>query len=161
MVKVKFIEKEEVPIVWGKDDGVHYITGTYKKDKPNKDIGYQKWQVRKTYEVEMEYEIVAKTKEEAEDLLEKEECIKLEDVDGYGKTCMETITGKHSNDMSGDEPTTWKKIEEYVPSEDTDYDTDRKFINYEDATWSKDDFEWYKNEDGTNIKKEAHGSTNT
>ena len=33
MVKVKFVEKEEVPIVWGKDDGVHYITGTYKKDK--------------------------------------------------------------------------------------------------------------------------------
>ena len=29
------IEKEEVPIVWGKDDGVHYVTGTYKKDKPN------------------------------------------------------------------------------------------------------------------------------
>ena len=30
---------EEVPIVWGKDDGIHYITGTYKKDIPNKDIG--------------------------------------------------------------------------------------------------------------------------
>ena len=161
MVKVKFIEKEEVPIVWGKDDGVHYITGTYKKDKPNDDIGYQKWEVRKTYEVEMEYEIVAKTKEEAEALLEKEEVIRVEEVDGYGKTFRETIQGKHSNDMSGDEPTTWKKIEECVPSEDTDYDTDRKFKNYEDSDWSKDEYEWYKNEDGTDIKKEANGSTNT
>ena len=138
------------------------INGTYKKDMPSKDIGYQKWEVRKTYEVEMVYEIVAKTQKDADELLEKEECIKLEDVDGYGKTFRETITGKHSNDMSGDEVATWKKIEECIPSEDTDSDNDFKpFINYEDATWSKDDFEWYKNEDGTNIKKEEHGSTNT
>ena len=138
------------------------INGTYKKDMPSKDIGYQKWEVRKTYEVEMLYEIVAKTQKDADELLEKEECIKLEDVDGYGKTFRETITGKHSNDMSGDEVATWKKIEECIPSEDTDSDNDFKpFINYEDATWSKDDFEWYKNEDGTNIKKEEHGSTNT
>ena len=153
MVKVKFIEKEEVPIVWGKDDGVHYVTGTYKKDKPNKDIGYQKWLVRKTYEVDMEYEIVAKTKEEAEELLSKEEKINLEEVDGYGKTFRETIQGKHVNDMSGDEPTTWKKIEECVPSEDTDIDTDRKFINYDDSVWTTDEYEWTKNEDGTDVKK--------
>ena len=130
------------------------INGTYKKDKPNKSIGYQKWEVRKTYEVEMVYEIVAKTREVADELLEKEECIKLEDVDGYGKTFLETITGKHSNDMSGDEVTTWKKVEECVPSEDTDSDNDFKpFLNYEDTTWSKDDYEWFKKEDGTNIKK--------
>jgi len=130
------------------------INGTYKKDMPNEDIGYQKWEVVKTYEVEMTYEIVAKTKEDAENLLEKEECIKLENVDGYGKTFLETITGKHSNDMSGDEPTTWTKVEECIPSEDTDSDNDFKpFLNYEDTTWSKDDYEWFKNEDGTNIKK--------
>ena len=73
---------EEVPIVWGKDDGVHYITGTYKKDTPSKDIGYQKWEVRKTYEVEMIYEITAKTKEEAEELLERKEDPK-EEIDDY------------------------------------------------------------------------------
>ena len=122
---------EEVPIVWGKDDGVHYVTGTYKKDKPNEEIGYQKWEVRKTYEVEMTYEIVAKTKKEAEDLLERKEIVKVEDE---GKL---------------------KKIEECIPSEDTDYDTDQQFKNYEDPDWSKDEYEWYKNEDGTNIKKEV------
>ena len=153
MVKVKFIEKEEVPIVWGKDDGVHYVTGTYKKDKPNKDIGYQKWEVIKTYEVEARYEIVAKTKEEAEALLERRETPN-EEVDDYGDTFRDTIKSKFTNDLSGDEPTTWKKIEECIPSEDTDGDNDFKpFINYEDANWSKDGYEWLKKEDGTNIEK--------
>ena len=144
---------EEVPIVWGKDDGVHYVTGTYKKDKPNEDIGYQKWEVRKTYEVEMVYEIVAKTKEEAEALLDKEEIVKVEDVDGYGKTFRETITGGAITDMSSDEPTVWTKIEECIPGEDTDTDTNQTYKNYEDSDWSKDEYEWLKNEDGTNISK--------
>ena len=141
MTQVKFVQYPPI------------INGTYKKDSPDKEIGYQKWEVRKTYEVEMAYEIVAKTKEEAEELLEKEECIKLEDVDGYGND-RATIQGKHSNDMSGDEPTKWEKVEECIPSEDTDSDNDFKpYINYEDATWSKDDWEWLKNEDGTDIKE--------
>ena len=65
MVQIKFVK--EIPI----------INGTYKKDKPNGEIGYQKWQVKKTYEVEMEYEIVAKTKEEAEELLSNKEHINV------------------------------------------------------------------------------------
>jgi len=149
MTQVKFVQYPPI------------INGTYKKDTPSSDIGYQKWLVRKVYEVEMEYEIVAKTKEEAEELLSKEEVVKVEDVDGFGKTFRESIQGKHVNDMDGDEPTTWKKIEECIPREDTDIDTDKVFLNYEDPDWSKDDWEWYKNEDGTDIKKEAHGSTNT
>ena len=140
----KQIERDYPPI----------INGTYKKDKPNKDIGYQKWEVTKTYEVEMVYEIVAKTKEEAEELLDTKEIVKVEDVDDYGKTFRETIQGKHSNDMSGDEPVVWKKVEECVPSEDTDSDNDFKpFLNYEDTTWSKEDYEWHKNENGTDIEK--------
>ena len=143
MTQIKFVK--EIPI----------INGTYKKDKPNKEIGYQKWQVRKTYEVEMEYEIVAKTRKEADDILESKECIKVEDVDDYGETFRETITGKHVNDMSGDEPVEWKKIEECLPRNDEDMDNDYKpFLNYEDPDWSKEDFEWVKNEDGTNITKE-------
>ena len=149
MVQIKFVK--EIPI----------INGTYKKDTPSNDIGYQKWRVRKTYEVDMEYIITAKTFKEMEELLEQKECIKVDYVDDYGKTFRETIQGKHVNDMQGDEPTTWKKIEECVPREDTDMDTDKIFLNYEDPDWSKEDFEWVKNEDGTNIKKEANGSTNT
>jgi hypothetical protein len=145
MTQIKFVK--EIPI----------INGTYKKDTPHDEIGYQKWRVRKTYEVEMEYEIVTKTKEEAEELLEKKECVKVEDIDDYGDTFRETINGKHVNDMSGDEPVEWKKIEECLPRDDIDIDTDKRFLNYEDPDWVSDDYEWVKNEDGTNItKEEAH-----
>ena len=139
MVQIKFVK--EIPI----------INGTYKKDTPNGEIGYQKWQVRKTYEVEMEYEIVAKTRKEAEELLEKKECVKVEEVDDYGETFRETIKGRHVNDMSGDEPVSWKKIEECLPRDDEDIDTGKRFLNYEDPDWSEDDFDWVKNEDGTQI----------
>ena len=54
--------------------------------------------------------------------------------------------------MSGDEPVSWKKIGECIPREDTDIDTDKKYVNYEDPEWSSDDWDWLKNEDGTNIK---------
>ena len=129
------------------------INGTYKKDTPNKDIGYQKWEVTKTYEVTMIYEVVAKTKEEAEELFDRKEDPK-EEIDEYGHTFRETIKSKYYFDLSGDEPVEWKKIEECLPSEDTDYDTNQTYKNYEDSDWSKDEYEWLKNEDGTNIKKE-------
>jgi hypothetical protein len=128
------------------------INGTYKKDNPNEDIGYQKWEVEKTYEVTMIYEIVAKTKEEAKDLLDRKENPK-EEIDDHGKTFRETIKSRYYFDLSGDEPTTWKKIEECVPMEDTDSDNDFKpFINYEDTDWTKDDYQWRKKENGTDIE---------
>ena len=148
MTQIKFVK--EIPI----------INGSYKKDTPDKEIGYQKWLVKKTYEVEVEYEIVAKTKEKAEELLSNKECIKVEDVDDYGDTFRETIKGRHVNDMSGDEPVEWRKVEECLPRDDEDIDTGKRFLNYEASDWSKDDLEWVKNEDGTNItKEEAHGHT--
>ena len=39
-----------------------------------------------------------------------------------------------------------------MPTEDRDIDTDKFFLNYADPCWSKDEFEWQKNEDGTNIE---------
>jgi len=140
-MQIKFVK--EIPI----------INGTYKKDTPDKEIGYQKWQVKKTYEVEMEYEIVAKTKEEAEEILSHKERIEVEDVDDYGETFRETIKGKHVNDLSGDEHVEWKKIEECLPRDDEDIDTGKRFLNYEDPHWISDDYEWVKNEDGTNTTK--------
>ena len=47
--------------------------------------------------------------------LKRKKCVKVEEVDDYGDTFRETITGKHVNDMSGDEPVEWKKIEECIP----------------------------------------------
>ena len=142
MTQIKFVK--EIPI----------INGTYKKDRPHSEIGFQKWRIRKTHEVIMEYEIVAKTKEEADALLEKKECVKVDYVDDYGDTLFETITGRSISDFSGDEIVEWKKIEECLPRDDEDIDTGKRFLNYEDPDWSKQDFEWVKNEDGTNITKE-------
>ena len=142
MVQIKFVK--EIPI----------INGTYKKDTPNGDIGYQKWEVRKTYEVDMLYEVVAKTRAEAEELFDKKEGVTVENVDDYGNTFRETITGKHVNDMSGDESVSWDKVEECIPRHDEDMDNNYKpFLNYEDPDWSKDIHEWYKNEDGTLINE--------
>ena len=148
MVQIKFVK--EIPI----------INGTYKKDTPNGEIGYQKWEVEVPYEVVYRYTITAKTKSEADEMLDKYQS-SSEEIDEYGKTFRETIQSNVVNDMQGDEPTTWKKIEECIPREDTDMDTDKRFLNYEDPDWTKDEYEWYKNEDGTDIKKEANGSTNT
>jgi len=128
------------------------INGSYKKDDPNEEIGYQKWEVRKTYEVDVLYTIVAKTKKEAEELLERKETPE-EEIDEYGDTSRETIKSKFTSDLSGDEPTTWKKVEECVPREDTDIDTNERFLNYDDPDWISDDYEWLKNEDGTDIKE--------
>ena len=129
------------------------INGTYKKDSPNEDIGYQKWEVTKTYEVTMIYTITAKTKEQAEELLDHKENPK-EEIDEHGKTFRETIKSRYYFDLSGDEPVEWKKIEECVPTEDTDGDNDFKpFINYEDPDWTKEDYQWRKNENGTDIKE--------
>ena len=129
------------------------INGTYKKDNPNEDIGYQKWEVTKTYEVTMIYTITAKTKEQAEELLDHKENPK-EEIDEYGKTFKETIKSRYYFDLSGDEPVEWKKIEECVPNEDTNSDNDfAYFLNYEDPDWTKDDYQWRKNENGTDIKE--------
>ena len=148
MTQVKFVQYPPI------------INGTYKKDTPNGEIGYQKWEVEVPYEVVYRYTITAKTKSEADEMLDKYQS-SSEEIDEYGKTFRETIQSKVVNDMQGDEPTTWKKIEECIPREDTDMDTDKRFLNYEDPDWTKDEYEWLKNEDGTDIKKEAHGSTNT
>ena len=148
MTQVKFVQFPPI------------INGTYKKDTPNGEIGYQKWEVEVPYEVVYRYTITAKTKSEADEMLDKYQS-SSEEIDEYGKTFRETIQSKVVNDIQGDETKTWKKLEECIPREDTDIDTDQRFLNYEDPDWSTDDWNWYKNEDGTDIKKEAHGSTNT
>ena len=50
MTQVKFVQYPPI------------INGTYKKDTPNGEIGYQKWEVEVPYEVVYRYTITAKTK---------------------------------------------------------------------------------------------------
>ena len=137
------------------------IDGTYMKDTPNSQVGFQKFEIEKIYTVRIRYEVVHKTKDEADQLVEKEHECK---VDDYLHACGEPYPSEiqqKTYDVETEDEGKLRKIEECVPRDDTDIDTDKRFLNYDDPEWSKDDFEWFKNEDGTDIKKEAHGSTNT
>ena len=137
------------------------INGTYMKDTPNSQVGFQKFEVEKTYTVRIRYEVVHKTKDKAEQLVdENHEC----KIDDYLHECGEPYPSElqlKDVDVETEDEGKFRKIEECIPRDDTDFDTDKRFLNYDDPEWSKDDFEWYKNEDGTNIKKGEHGSTNT
>ena len=131
------------------------IDGTYMKDTPNSQVGFQKFEVEKTYTVRIRYEVVHKTKDKAEQLVdENHEC----KIDDYLHACGEPYPSEiqqKTYDVETEDEGTLKKIEECIPRDDIDYDTDKRFLNYDDPEWSKDDFEWYKNEDGTDIKKEV------
>ena len=149
MVKIKFVQYPPI------------INGTYMKDTPNSQVGFQKFEIEKTYIVRIRYEVVHKTKDKADQLVEKEHECK---VDDYLHACGEPYPSEieqKTYDVETEDEGTLKKIEECIPRDDTDIDTDKRFLNYDDPEWSKDDFEWFKNEDGTDIKKEADGSTNT
>ena len=137
------------------------IDGTYMKDTPNSQVGFQKFEIEKIYTVRIRYEVVHKTKDEADQLVEKEHECK---VDDYLHACGEPYPSEiqqKTYDVETEDEGKLRKIEECIPRDDTDIDTDKRFLNYDDPEWSKDDFEWFKNEDGTDIKKEEHGSTNT
>ena len=141
---------------------IKIIDGTYKKDNPHKDIGKQKFRVKKFYNVEVDYEVVANSKEEAEDAVQEHGGIdKIEFQDGYyGDEPVEMIYNDHNWDQEaeldyekyGREPRV-QKIEECVPYEEWDSDTDTDYLNYEDPEWTKDDMRWTKEELETSDEK--------
>ena len=141
---------------------IKIIDGTYKKDNPHQDIGKQKFRVKKFYNVEIDYEVVANSKEEAEDAVQEHGGIeKIEWQDGYyGDEPVEMKYYDHNWDQQaeidyekyGREPRV-QKIEECVPYEDWDSDTDVHFENYEDPEWTTDSYRWKKEELETSDEK--------
>ena len=141
---------------------IKIIDGTYKKDTPHQDIGKQKFQVKKFYNVEVDYEVVANSKEEAEDAVQEHGGIeKIEWQDGYyGDEPVEMKYYDHNWDQQaeidyekyGREPRV-QKIEECVPYEEWDSDTDVHYDNYEDPDWTTDSYRWKKEELETSDKK--------
>ena len=141
---------------------IKIIDGTYKKDNPHKDIGKQKFTVKKFYNVEVEYEVVANSKSEAEDAVQEHGGIeKIEWQDGYyGDEPVEMKYYDHNWDQQaeidyekyGREPRV-QKIEECVPYEDQDLDTNEHYENYEDPEWTTDSYRWKKEELETSDEK--------
>ena len=133
---------------------IKIIDGTYKKDNPHKDIGKQKFRVRKHYTAWVEYEVVAKSKEEAEDAVSEHGGIeRIEWQDGYhGDEPVEVYANDYNSDIDTDyeyekygrEPRV-QKVEECVPYEDHDSDHGY-FDNYEDPVWTGDEYRWTQKE---------------
>ena len=133
---------------------IKIIDGTFKKDDPHQDIGKQKFRVRKHYTAWVEYDVVANTKEEAEEAVSEHGGIeKIEWTDGYHNDEPVEVYAYDYNWSDQDDhdyekyrgPLT-NKVEECVPYEDWDSDTDQHFENYEDPEWTADSYRWKKEE---------------
>ena len=119
----------------------------YSKDNPHKDIGKQKFRVRKAYTAWVEYDVVADSKDEAIDaVIEQGGIEKIEWQEGYHK---DEPVEVYAQDYNSDPTESFEavKVAECIPYEDSDS------IDYEDATWSSDDYEWKKTGDEEPVKK--------
>ena len=134
---------------------IKIIDGTFKKDDPHKDIGKQKFRVRKHYTTWVEYDVVANTKEEAEEAVREHGGIeKIEWEEGYhGDEPVEVYATDWNHDNEADNgyeeyrgPLV-NKVAECVPYEDWDCDTDQYFDNYEDPEWTSETHRWTKTGD--------------
>jgi hypothetical protein len=128
-------------------DTIQIIDGTYKKDDPHKDIGKQKFRVRKAYTAWVEYDVVAENKDEAIDaVIEHGGIDKIEWSEGYHK---DEPVEVYAQDYNVDSTESFEavKVAECVPYEEWDSDTDQNFDNYEDPEWTTDEYRWKKEEE--------------
>ena len=120
------------------------------KDNPHKDIGKQKFRVRKHYSVWVEYDVVAENRSEAESaVMEHGGIEKIDWADGYHN---DEPVEMYANDWNSDyqaesddeqygRTPRVQKIAECIPYEDS------STIDYSDPNWSTDDWEWNKKGD--------------
>ena len=129
---------------------IKIIDGTFKKDDPHKDIGKQKFRVRKAYTAWVEYDVVADSKDEAIDaVIEHGGIEKIEWAEGYHK---DEPVEVYAQDYNPDTTESFDavKVAECVPYEDSDG------IYYDDPTWETQEYMWQIDEDQkpTETKKE-------
>jgi hypothetical protein len=112
----------------------------YSKDNPHKDIGKQKFRVRKAYTAWVEYDVVADSKDEAIDaVIENGGIERIEWQEGYhNDEPVEVYAQDYNHDAT--ESFEAVKVAECIPYEDSDS------IDYGDTEWSTDEFEWKKEE---------------
>ena len=122
----------------------------YDKENPHKDIGKQKFRVRKFYSVWVEYDVVAENRSEAESAVMEHGGIKSidwadgyhndEPVEMYANDWNSDYQAESDDEQYGRTPRV-QKIAECVPYEDNDG------IYYDDPNWSTDEWEWKKKGD--------------
>ena len=127
-------------------------------NKIDKEIGKQKFKAKRQYIVEVEYEGEAFNQEQFEELIpselsvcphqeygDKDNDIELTYDKWWHQSTETDLSGKTINlDQT-------QKIGEYIPEADIDGEGNDK-LDYSCGTWTNDDFEYLKNEDGTDIK---------
>jgi hypothetical protein len=120
------------------------------RDNPHKDIGKQKFRVRKHYSVWVEYDVVAENRSEAESAVMEHGGIEKiewqegyhndEPVEMYANDWNSDYQAESDDEQYGRTPRV-QKIAECIPYEDS------STIDYSDPDWSTDEFEWNKKGD--------------
>ena len=119
----------------------------------DKEIGYSKFKKTKTYIVRVDYEVTAKNINDADTIIEDTSGIEqITFNSGFGNShleCLE-VDSYHVDEENAQDDDKIKKIAECIPSTYED-DNDEEQEDMEDGEWVTDDYEYKKNEDGTDI----------
>ena len=110
----------------------------YSKDNPHKDIGKQKFRVRKGYTAWVEYDVVADNHDEAIDaVIEQGGIEKIVWSEGYHK---DEPVEVYAQDYNPDTTESFEaeKVAECIPYEDSDS------IDYSDPSWETEEYMWQK-----------------
>ena len=126
-----------------------------KKPKLDEHIGYAKFKKTKTYIVRVDYEVTAKNIDSADKIIEETSGIdQITFKEGFGAShleCLEVDCYSTDEENAQDDDKI-KKIAECIPETYKD-DDDKEQEDMECGQWVNDDYEYKKNEDGTDIKE--------
>jgi hypothetical protein len=125
-----------------------------KAPKLDQHIGYAKFKKTKTYIVRVDYEVTAKNINDADTIIEDTSGIEqITFNSGFGNShleCLE-VDSYHVDEENAQDDDKIKKIAECIPSTYED-NNGKEQEDMEDGEWVTDDYEYKKNEDGTDIK---------
>ena len=125
-----------------------------KAPKVDQHIGYAKFKQTKTYIVKVDYEVTAKNKNDADKIIYETSGIdQLTFKEGFGASHLECLeVDCHTTYEDYENKSKIEKIAECIPETYKD-DDDKEQEDMECGQWVTDDYEYKKNEDGTDIKK--------
>ena len=125
-----------------------------KAPKLDEHIGYGKFKKTKTYIVRVDYEVTAKNIDSADKIIEETSGIdQITFKEGFGAShleCLEVDCYSTDEENAQDDDKI-KKIAECIPETYKD-DDDKEQEDHQCGEWVTNDFEYKKNEDGTDIK---------
>ena len=125
-----------------------------KAPKIDQHIGYGKFKKTKTYIVRVDYEVTAKNIDSAEKIIDETSGIdQITFKEGFGASHLECLeVDCYSTDEENHHDNNKIiKIAECIPETYKD-DDDKEQEDHECGQWVNDDYEYKKNDDGTDIK---------